>query len=182
MIVKLLTLLLPWPLRRQALIKWFGFEIHPTAHIGLSWIFPKRLVMKENCKIDHLTVAIHLDYIQMGANSLIGRGNWITGYPTHTDSKHFHHQTERKAELIIGESTSITKNHHLDCTNLINIGSFSTIAGYNSQFLTHSISILHNRQDSSPITIGDYTFIGTNVVILGGSVLPSYSILGAKQM
>ena len=41
---------------------------------------------------------------------------------------------------------------------------------------------MENRQDSKPIFIGDYTFIGTNVIILGGASLPSYSVLGAKSL
>lgn len=138
--------------------------------------------MKANTRIDHFCVAIHLDLISLAENSTIGRGNWITGLSTQDKSVFFKHQENRKAELIIGESTGITKNHHIDCTNTITIGSFSTIAGYNSQLLTHSIDLHENRQHSSAIVIGDYTFVGTNVVILGGAVLPSYSVLAAKSL
>ncbi|WP_240543642.1 acyltransferase [Spirosoma foliorum] len=174
--------MLPWPLRRLALMRWFGYEIHPRAYIGLAWIFPRKLSMGEGARIDHFTVAIHLEQISMGQNATIGRSNWITGFPMNTDSLHFRHQLERKAELRMGESAAISKNHHLDCTSLIHIGRFSTIAGYNSQFLTHSIDVAENRQDSVPIYIGDYTFVGTNVVVLGGAVLPAYSVLGAKAL
>lgn len=182
MILKLLSVILPWPLRRLALNKWFGFDIHPTAKIGLAWIFPSKLVMGPNAKIDHFTMAVHLDYIEMGENATIGRSNWITGFETNTDSKHFNHQVNRKAELILGANSSIVKNHHIDCTSSITIGKFSTLAGYNSQLLTHSIDVFENRQDSAPIVIGDYVFIGTNVVILGGATLPSYSVLAAKSL
>src|SRR5205085_4797959 len=82
----------------------------------------------------------------------------------------------------MGDNASITKNHHLDCTNLIHLGRFSTIAGYSSQLLTHSIDVLENQQSSAPIYIGDYTFVGTNVVILGGARLPNFSVLGAKSL
>jgi acetyltransferase-like isoleucine patch superfamily enzyme len=182
MILKLLSSILPWPLRRLALNKWFGFKIHPTAKIGLAWIFPAKLTMGPNSRIDHFTTAIHLDYIELGENASIGRSNWITGFETSTSSKHFNHQINRKAELIMGENSSIVKNHHIDCTSSITIGKFSTVAGYNSQLLTHSIDVFENRQDSAPIVIGDYTFIGTNVVILGGAVLPSYCVLAAKSL
>ena len=57
-----------------------------------------------------------------------------------------------------------------------------TIAGYQSQFLTHSINVYDNRQDSHPIYIGDYSFTGTNVVVLGGASLPANSVLGAKSL
>ncbi|MDT3404791.1 acyltransferase [Mucilaginibacter terrae] len=179
---KILTLILPWSLKRRALQKWFGYEIHPTAKLGLTWVFPHKLVMGPGARIDHFTAAVHLDYIELGKNASIGRSNWITGFSTHTESKHFKHQTNRKTELILGEEAAITKNHHIDCTSAIHIGRFSTIAGYNSQLLTHSIDVFENRQDSASITIGEYCFVGTNVVVLGGATLPAYSVLGAKSL
>lgn len=182
MFLKLLTFLLPWRLRRLALQKWFKYQIHPSANIGWSWIFPDKLIMAENSKIGHFNVALHLESIEIGINSTISRGNWITGFTTGSNSRHFAHQTNRQAKLKMGENSAITKNHHIDCTNVIEIGSFATIAGYNSQFLTHSINVFENRQDSAPIIIGDYTFVGTNVVILGGAVLPQRSVLAAKSL
>lgn len=182
MILKILTVLLPWKLKRFVLQKWLGYKLHPTARIGFSWIYPDQLEMAAGASIAHFTVAVNLDFMKMGEQSSIGRNNWITGFSTKIESMHFRHQVGRKAGLVLGYSSAITKNHHIDCTNLIQIGQFATIAGYDSQLLTHSINIRENRQDSAPIIIGDYTFVGTNVVILGGSVLPSFSVLGAKSL
>jgi hypothetical protein len=182
MILKFITFLLPWALRRKALNSWFGYEINKEAYIGLAWIFPRKLKMEAKTRIDHFTIAIHIDLIQMEESSIIGRKNWISGFPTKTNSPHFKHQINRKAELILGESAIVTKNHYLDCTNVIEIGKFTTIAGFNSQFLTHSINFSGNFQDSAPIYIGEYSFVGTNSVILLGSVLPAHSILGAKSL
>jgi acetyltransferase-like isoleucine patch superfamily enzyme len=70
----------------------------------------------------------------------------------------------------------------IDCTDSIKIGNFSTIAGYYSQLLTHSINLRISRQECSTITIGDYCFIGTNCVILPGSMIPNFSILGACSL
>jgi acetyltransferase-like isoleucine patch superfamily enzyme len=182
MFLKLFTCLFPWVIKRILLNKWFGYDLHSNARIGLAWVFPKHLTMAAGARIDHFTIAIHLDEIKMGVDSIIGRGNWITGLSTKVRSPHFNHQADRRAELILGESSAVTKNHHLDCTNSIHIGRFSTIAGYNSQLLTHSVDIMESRQHSAPIVIGDYTFVGTNVVILGGSRLPDYSVLGAKAL
>ena len=160
----------------------FGYNIHPDAKIGLAWIYPEKLTMEEGARIDHFTIAIHLAEITMGAHSYIGRGNWITGFPLQKDSRHFSHQIDRKPELKIEKHSAITKNHHIDCTDSIQIGSYVTIAGYHSQLLTHSIDIYSCRQDSAPIRIGDYCFIGTNVTILGGANLPACSVLGAKSL
>jgi len=182
MFLKVISFFLPWSLRRRALQKWFGYQIHPTAKIGLAWIFPKKLIMEAETRIDHFSVAIHLDEIQMELGSTIGRSNWITGFPVGTSSPHFRHQPNRKAALLLKRYAAVTKKHHLDCTNIIEIGAYATIAGYDSQFLTHSINIMDSRQDSAPIKIGDYTFVGTNVVVLGGAVLPDRCVLGAKSL
>lgn len=178
----IIIIIFPWKLRRFILIKIWKYKIHPTAKIGFSYIYPVYLEMGPKSKIGHFNVAIHLEKLIIGENSSISRSNWITGFSLNSNSQHFKHQIDRKCELIIGNNSAITKNHHLDCTNQILIGNFVTIAGYNSQFLTHSIDIYENRQDSHSIRIGDFTFIGTNVVVLGGSVLPSYSVLGAKAL
>lgn len=177
--LKLLLLFFPWSLRRKILIRKYGYKIHPTAHIGLSYIYPKYLEMGAGASIGHFNVAIHLDRVVIGEKSSIVRSNWITGFPTGTDSKFFAHDKNRKSELIMGKESAITKNHHIDCTNYIHIGNFVTIAGYNSQFLTHSIDIYESRQDSHPIEIGDYCFVSTGVRVLGGAKLPACSVLGA---
>ena len=71
--------LLPWMLRRQVLRTVYGYELHPTARIGLSWIFPEHLSMAEGARIGHLNVALRLNRIELGPHALIHRSNWITG-------------------------------------------------------------------------------------------------------
>lgn len=182
MLLKAITCLLPWSLKRRVLQRRFGFEIHPTARIGLSWIFPVQLKMAAHSRIGHLNVAIHAEKIELGEFATIGRRNWITGFPLHSASGHFAHQQDRMPALIVGRHSAITKNHHIDCTHQVTFGAFCTMAGYYSQILTHSVDIYENRQDSQPVSIGDYCFIGTNVVILGGAILPDKSVLGAKSL
>jgi acetyltransferase-like isoleucine patch superfamily enzyme len=178
-ILSFIVVILPWRLKRILLIKIWKYEIHSSARIGLSYIYPSFLKMGINSRISHFTVAIHLDSIEIGDQSKIGRSNWITGFPSKTNSRHFKHQSDRQSALVIGNHSAITKKHHIDCTNIIKIGNFVTIAGYNSQFLTHSIDVYENRQDSKPIFIGDYCFVSTGVMVLGGSTLPSFSVLAA---
>jgi acetyltransferase-like isoleucine patch superfamily enzyme len=175
---------MPWFLKRYFLEKIYDFKLNPSAYIGLSWIFPKYLEMGEHAKIGHLNVAINLDEIIMHKSCSIGRNNWITGFPSlkYKQSLHFSHQLERKSILLMKEGSAITVLHHIDCTNMISIGRFTTVAGYNSQFLTHSINVYENIQDSKPIDIGSFCLIGTNCIILGGAKLPDFSVLGAKSL
>ncbi|MDM4018935.1 acyltransferase [Roseiconus lacunae] len=182
LLIKAAVIFLPWPLRRRILIATFGYQIHPSARVRLSWVYPRMLVMGAHSKIGPFVVAVNLDLVTLGHHSSIGRRNWITGFPTGTSSPHFADQLDRRSELIVGDHSAITKNHHLDCTSSIVIGNFVTIAGYHSQLLTHSVDIAACRQASSPITIGDYSFVGTKTVILGGASLPAYSVLGASSL
>ena len=177
----LLSLFLPWPLRRQVLRLCFGFRIARTARIGFAWVLPDRLIMEEGAEIGNLTVCKNLALIEMKACSRIGRGNWITGFPSGL-STHFAEEADRSPELILGEHSAITNRHLIDCTSRVTIGRFSTLAGFRSQILTHSIDVLKCRQTSRPITIGKYCFVGTNCVLLGGSVLPDFSVLAAKSL
>jgi hypothetical protein len=176
-----LSFLLPWPARRALLEKQLGYRIHPSSRIGLAWISPTHLVMEEGTSIGHLTVCKNIDLLHLKAHSYIGRGNWITGFPL-GPSPHFAGEPDRRPQLILGEHSAITHRHLIDCTNSVTIGKFTTFAGFQSQILTHSIDIENNRQASAPVRVGDYCFVGTNSVLLGGSALPDYCVLGAKSL
>jgi acetyltransferase-like isoleucine patch superfamily enzyme len=172
----------PWVVRRFILQKLFGYQIHPTAFISrFALISPNILKMAENSKIGAFTVAIHLDQLDLHKQSSISRSNWISGFPKGS-KKHFIHVTERDPSMTLGEHSAITKKHIIDCTHTITIGRYTTIAGYQSQFLTHSIDYLESRQDCSTITIGDYCLVGTGSIFLPGSSLPDYSICGAGSV
>jgi acetyltransferase-like isoleucine patch superfamily enzyme len=177
----LVSLMLPWSLRRRFLELQFGYILHPTSRIGLAWISPRCLIMEENSRIGHLTVCRNIDLLHLGAHAIIGQLNWITGFPTGS-SRHFAHQTDRRPELILESHAGISSRHLIDCTERVRIGAFATLGGFRSQLLTHSIDLEAARQSSEPIEIGEYCFIGTEAVILGGSSLPHHSVLGAKSL
>jgi acetyltransferase-like isoleucine patch superfamily enzyme len=178
----LLSNLLPWSIRRELLEKQFGYSLHPSSRIGIAWVFPERLIMEEQTSIGHLTVCKNIALLHLKAHSSLGRGNWITGFPLGTSSRHFAEEADRQPQLILGEHSAITHRHLIDCTNSITIGKFTTVAGFQSQILTHSINLQRNRQESAPVRLGDYCFLGTNCVLLGGAALPDYCVLGAKSL
>lgn len=177
----LMTMVLPWSLRRRLLQSLFGYSIHPTSRIGFAWIRPRHLVMEENSRIGHLTFCKNIDLLHVGAHAIIGQMNWITGFPSGA-SKHFAHQTGRKPELIVERHAGISSRHLIDCTARVRIGAFATLAGFRSQLITHSIDLGANRQSSEPIDIGEYCFVGTDSVLLGGASLPHHCVLGAKSL
>ncbi len=176
-----LLLLLPWRLRRLALSKIFGYKIHPTARIGLSLVCPEHLEMDAGAFIGNLTVCKGISLLKMGERSIIANLNWISGFPE-SDRTFFSGDAGRRPELILGAEAAVTNRHFIDCTNSVQIGKFSTFAGARSQILTHSIDLYECRQSSKPIVIGEYCFVGTGCILLGGSMLPDYSVLGANSL
>jgi acetyltransferase-like isoleucine patch superfamily enzyme len=122
-----------------------------------------------------------MDLLRLGARARIGNLNWVSAAPSNSPV-HFAAQQNRRPELIIAEHAAITNRHLVDCTNSVRVGRFSTVAGFRSQFLTHSIDIREARQWSRPIEIGEYCFVGTGCIMLGGSRLPNYSVLGAGSL
>jgi carbonic anhydrase/acetyltransferase-like protein (isoleucine patch superfamily) len=180
-LLKLFIVVLPWRLKRFLLRSLYGYDLHPASHIGLAWVFPTRLVMGQHSSVGHLTVCKGLDLLAVGEHSTIGRLNWISAYPLNRPP-HFAHMTNRKPQLVIGEHAAITHRHIIDCTDEVVVGAFATVAGFRSQILTHSIDLKECRQHAKPVRIGRYSFVGTACTILGGAVVPDYSVVAANAL
>ncbi len=159
----------------------FGYEIDRTARIGFSVICPGHLIMRGGARIGNLNVCKGLEFLILDENATIGNVNWISGYPK-SEHDSFASDVNRAPELIMVEHAAITNRHLIDCTNAVRIGRFATMAGFRSQILTHSIDIERSCQSSRPVSIGDYSFIGTGSILLAGSAVPAYSVLGAGSV
>lgn len=178
--LNLLVMLLPWPVKRWVLKAFYGYEISPTASIGLSYVFPKKLVMRDGSRIGHFNVVINIQDFVCDELSEISRGNWFTGHPV--NGRHFRYKSDRNPSFLIGRHAAISKSHHFDCTDSIAIGEFTTVAGYQSQFITHGINVATSRQECNPISIGSYCMLGSRVTVLGGAALRNYSVLAAGSV
>jgi acetyltransferase-like isoleucine patch superfamily enzyme len=182
LVIAVLVSLLTWKLKRLIYRKFYKYEIDADAYIGVSIVVAKKVVLKKGAVIGSLSLIKGLDNLFLQECAVIGNLNWITGFPSGTGSEHFAHKIERVPQLIVEKHAAITNRHLIDCTSSVIIGEFSTVAGFRSQILTHSIDLEKNRQDSEPVLIGKYTFVGTGSIILPGAVLPDYSILGAGSL
>lgn len=172
---------LPWPLRRRLLSSLLGFQIAPSARIGWSIILSRVLIMGEGARIGSLTLVKGLSELKLGDYAYLGNLNWVTGLPE-GDPVFFTKDTTRRPALIIGDHAAVTHRHLIDCTDTVELGEFTTFAGWGSQILTHAIDISENRQSSAPVSIGPYCFVGTRCIFLKGSALPGYSILAAGSV
>jgi acetyltransferase-like isoleucine patch superfamily enzyme len=136
----------------------------------------------EGAHIGHFTVVRGLQRLQVGRNGTIGHFNWISAYPVGPQQLSFRQFSERIPQLVVGAEAAITTRHIIDCTDSVTVASFATIAGYRSQVLTHAISLRDCVQSCAPVEIGEYSFVGTGVILLPGSKLPRGSVLGAGSM
>jgi acetyltransferase-like isoleucine patch superfamily enzyme len=178
-----LILPLPWRLRRIGLVLFCGYKIAKTAAISRwSLVLPERLEMGEGSVIGAFTVCKGMSLLRLEEKARIGAFNWITGFPIGTSSKHFSLDMLRKPQLIVERHAAITNRHLIDCTDEVRIGAYATFAGFRSQILTHSIDLKQSRQRCKPVRIGQYCFVGTGCILLGGSSLPDRSILAAHSL
>ena len=183
MLLAPISLFLPWIVRRALLVHVFGYDVHPKSRIGFAWTFPgQQLILKEGASIGHLTVCRGLRRLEIGPHGRLGPLNWVTGHDGGGEGQSFEEVKGRRSELLVDEHAAITRRHFIDCTDMVWIGRFTIVAGYRSVLLTHSVDIDSGRQTCAPIRIGEYCFVGTNSVLLGGAVLPSFCVLGAMSM
>ena len=174
---------LPWPLRRLILQAVCGFAIHKTAFISrFALVLPSRLEMGPKSYIGPFTILKGMQFVSLEEHGRIGAFNWITAFPMGTNSRHFELDPGRKPQLIVERHAAITSRHLIDCTDEVQIGAFSTFAGFRSQILTHSIDLNESRQRCKPVRIGHHCFVGTGCVLLSGSSLPDCSVLGAHSL
>ena len=181
LLLQIFSLVLPWSIRRSILEKFYNCHLGEGSRIGLSLLLCRSVRLGRGARIGHLNFLKNLSLVELGDHAVINNLNWITGFPK-MDSPHFAAEPDRAPELILGHHSAITNRHLVDCTNRVTIGKFTTFAGFRSQILTHTIDIVEGSQTSRPLTIGDFCFIGTDCILLGGSSLPSYSVLGAKSL
>jgi acetyltransferase-like isoleucine patch superfamily enzyme len=173
----------PWFLRRRILRTMCGFHLDKTAFISrFAFIVPAHLEMGPHAFIGPFTVCKGLELLRLDEHAIVGPLNWITAFPAGTTSPHFTLDPERKPRLLVARHAAVTSRHLIDCTDEVEIGPFTTFAGYRSQILTHSIDLKQSRQRCKPVRIGHHCFVGTGSVLLGGSVLPDCSVLGAHSL
>lgn len=159
-----------------------GFKIGKNVKIGFSYIAAKKVCIGDNVSIGHGNIIKGITFLQMKSFSSIANGNWITGFPDDLASPHFASERDRVPGMFIGMHSAITSRHIIDCTNSFSLGDYSTLAGFRSQILTHSINVKKSIQESKPVCVGNYCFLGTSIVILPGSRVPDGCLVAAGSV
>lgn len=173
-----MLLVVPWRVRRVVLVFVLGWHISPRAYIGFSLLASRRVTLGDGARIGHFSHVRALEMLHLADDARLGSWNWIGGIPLQ-DATHFRHQATRLPRLVLGTGAAITSRHLLDCSDSIEIGAFSIIAGYRSQILTHSIDIVSGRQMANPVHIGERCLIGSGTIVLPGVEVADHVIVAA---
>lgn len=177
-IVQVMLLALPWQLRRPLLVRLLGWQIAPGARIGISLLAARHVTLGPKASIGHFNMARAIEILHLAEGAVLGSWNWIGGAPLH-DLGRFRHCTGRRPRLVLGPGTAITSRHILDCSDGIEIGAFSILAGYRSQILTHGIDIVSGRQKTGPVRIGERCLIGSGTLLLAGVEIADRVVVAA---
>jgi acetyltransferase-like isoleucine patch superfamily enzyme len=171
---------------KKALYRWlFGYRFGANVSIGLTILDSAKLVLGDDTRVGHFCIITRVgefstgrharvdmlnvvrggERVTLGDYSHIIRFNVINAIPDHDCT------TEPESVLEVGAGTVITSGHRIDFTDKVTLGKNVIIGGRNSSLWTH------NRQETAPIEIGDFCYLGSEVRLAPGAKLPNECLL-----
>lgn len=181
-----LIALLPSFLKRACYRLFFGYKIGKRVRIGLSIIDARECVIENDVTIGHLNVVIGVKQLSIGDHARIGHLNIFRGGDEIRIGRYV--EILRMNEInsipepdvvnpveprfLLGAGSIITTGHKIDFTDRVEIGRRTILGGRNSSLWTH------NRQRTLPISIGSFTYVGSEIRVAPGGSIPSRCIVG----
>ena len=177
-------LVLPSRLKGSLGRRLLGWDIHPTAHIGRSIVLVRHLSMGAGASIGPMNVIRDLEELRLGEGASIAARNWITGFPRASDpaADPFPHSPNRCPALIMGKQAMITMAHEIDCADRVEIGDYSSLAGFRCTILTHSLNLVRDRFVTGTVEIGAHAAVMSGSTLLSGTKVPARSIVSAGSV
>ncbi|HVF56468.1 MAG TPA: hypothetical protein VM934_09980 [Pyrinomonadaceae bacterium] len=177
---------LPGFLKRPFYRWFFGYRIGKRVRLGLSLIDARECVIEDDVCIGHLNVVIGVGKLTVGDHARIGHLNIVRGGEEVRIGRYA--EIIRLNEInsipdpdvvnpvepvfLLGAGSIITASHKIDFTDRVEIGRRTILGGRNSSLWTH------NRQRTRPILIGDLSYLGSEIRVAPGGVIPSRCIVG----
>lgn len=177
---------LPSPIAAICYRLFFGYKIGRRFRIGFSaidadeceigddvsighfnlFIGTKLLLIGDHSRIGHLNIFRGGDEIRIGRYCDILRQNEINSIPEPEVVN------EIDPRFIMGDGSMIGASHKIDFTDRVEFGKRVILGGRNSSVWTH------NRQSTAPVSIGDNSYVGSEIRIAPGGEIPANCIVG----
>jgi acetyltransferase-like isoleucine patch superfamily enzyme len=177
--------LLPGFLKRPLYRVLFRYRIGRGVRIGLVILDAEAVDLGEGTEIGHLNLITRVGRFVTGKSVRIGPLNIIRGgevrladyaevmrlnvlnaIPDHDCT------TRPVSRLVLGGGSVVVSGHRVDFADQVTVGGNVIVGGRNSSLWTH------NRQQTAPIEIGDFCYLGSEVRLAPGARLPPRCILG----
>jgi acetyltransferase-like isoleucine patch superfamily enzyme len=178
--------LLPMFLKRPFYRLFYGYRIEKGARIGFSIIDANECSIGQGVTIGHFNAFVGIDKLIIGERSRIGSLNIVRGgdevrIGRYCDILRLNEinsipepdvVNETDPRFLMGDGSMIGASHKIDFTDRVEFGKRVILGGRNSSVWTH------NRQMTRPVTIGDYSYIGSEIRMVPGSSVAAKCIVG----
>jgi acetyltransferase-like isoleucine patch superfamily enzyme len=172
---------------KRPLYRWlFGYKIGRRVRLGLSLIDARECEIEDDVSVGHLNMVVGVGKLKLGDHARVGHLNVIRGGDEVSVGRYA--EIIRLNEInsipdplvvnptdprfILGDGGIVTAQHKIDFTDRVSIGRRTIIGGRNSSLWTH------NRQRTRPVEIGELTYVGSEIRVAPGGVIPSRCIVG----
>ncbi len=178
--------LMPGFLKRPLYRGLFGYRIGKRVRLGLSIIDARECEIADDVRVGHFNLIVGVGRLFVGDHAHVGFLNLIRGGDEVSLGRYAEvlrmnqinsipdpdvvNPTEPRFSL--GDGAIVTAGHKIDFTDRVSIGRRTILGGRNSSLWTH------NRQRTRPIEIGELSYIGSEIRVAPGGVIPSRCIVG----
>lgn len=156
-LLALIVARLPGELRSR-LLRPLGWQVDPSAKIGLSWVSVESLRLGPRARIGHLCAIDRLELAALAERAEIGNGTRVRG------------TNQGEGSLRMGTAAVIGGEHHLDAGAGVELGTYASLAGRGTQVWTHHRRRRHPEREleTAPVRIGERAYVGPRAVLLPG--------------
>lgn len=177
--------LLPNLLKRPLYRLLFGYRIGLRVRIGFMLLDAGTVELGDDTVIEHLNLVLRVGRLVTGRRVHIGPLNIIRGGQQVTLGHYAsvmrfnvlnaipdHNCTTNPTPVLeIGDGCVVVSGHRIDFTDRVRLGRNVILGGRNSSLWTHA------RQQTAPIEIGDFCYLGSEIRVAPGSRLADECIL-----
>lgn len=181
-----LIAILPSPVAVAMLRLIFGYKIGRRVSIGFSVVDAAECTIGDDVSIGHFNVFTGTGRLTIGEHTRIGVLNIFRGGDEIEIGRYCEILRLNEVNSIpdpdvineidprfsFGDGSMMGASHKIDFTDRVSIGKRVIVGGRNSSIWTH------NRQATEPVTVGDRTYLGSEIRIAPGSSLPANCIVG----
>lgn len=177
--------ILPSPVARIGYRLFFGYKFGKRVKIGFSVIDVGECLIDDDVTIGHFNLFIGTSKVLIGEHTKIGFLNVFRGGDEINIGKYCEilrwneinsipepdAVNEIDSRFMLGDGSMIAASHKIDFTDKVVFGKRVILGGRNSSIWTH------NRQKTEPVTVGDCAYLGSEIRMAPGSIIPSQCIL-----